>query len=683
MTTHSPWTEARSNIAGIEFPAIVGGPTGTLAALVRQLDDTQWLSAEAIGHGQFAQLHHLARYAAQYSSHFRKRLAQAKLRPDGLTSLAVLRRLPVMHRRDLQSGEGIVCTEVPASHRPVGESKTSGSTGEPIVAKRTAINQLMWMAMTMREHFWTRSSFDTRLAAIRANIPQLAHDKDWGAPASLLFRTGPSLRLPITLSVETLVAHLAEFKPASLIVYPNTLDAISRHCAQAGIAFEGLRTIRTIGETLSADIRSRAQEVFRAPVADNYSSQELGNIALQCPESGLYHVMAESLIVEVIDGSGAPCKPGEIGRVVVSDLHNFATPLIRYDIGDYAEPAEPCPCGRGLPSLKRIVGRERNLIVMPDGTRHWPLVGFHRFREIAPVAQYQMIQHALHDIEVRLVVEAALTPSQEKDLREVIQKALGHPFVLRSPISTAPCRAGQTASSTSSFARSPKGAQTKMPGTHRPGHRVELLSDLEGAEVQDAFRRQGMMECRRVHRRTGLTEREERLFVEIHSDADIDGCRLFAGIPVEHIGFFFLVTQTDKTGKARVGELVLAFDPRRAAGHRAEALVVAPEQSAVDIDRHVGREEIGAVGAEEHAVSYTTFRPVAAAHIAEPAALAEQRPVVCEILTFEGDEAVIHIVAPALADERRYGGKAVDRACNADAPVLHRMDDVCRAAKER
>jgi len=247
----------------------------------------------------------------------------------------------------------------------------------------------------------------------------------------LLFRTGPALRLPITLSVEQLTAHLVEYKPAHLIIYPDSMAAIAQHLESEGIKLAGLHTLRTVGETVSASLRESAQRAFGAPVIDSYSSQELGNIALQCPTSGLYHVMAEGLIVEVLDDAGAPCKAGEAGRVVATDLHNFATPLVRYDIGDFAEVAGPCPCGRGLPALKRIVGRERNLIVMPDGTRHWPLVGFHRFRDVAPVAQYQLIQHAREDIEVRLVVDRPLTARQEGDLRQVIQDALGHAFNLR------------------------------------------------------------------------------------------------------------------------------------------------------------------------------------------------------------------------------------------------------------
>ncbi|MBI1212139.1 MAG: AMP-binding protein [Alphaproteobacteria bacterium] len=430
MTRRTPWIGARSSLASIEFPPIVTGSNATLTALIRQLDDTQWLPREELEKAQFAQLRHLARHAAQFSPHFRRRMSGAKLTPDQLTSMEALRRLPVLRRRELQSGD-VLCSEVPQAHQPVGESKTSGSTGEPIAAKRTAVNQLMWLAMAMREHLWHRTDFATRLCAIRANIFQIARDAEWGAPANLLFRTGQALRLPITLSAAQLTAHLVEFKPANLIVYPNTLAALAQHMEDEGIRPEGLTTLRTIGETVSPELRQTAERVFGARLIDSYSSQELGHIALQCPESGLYHAMAESLIVEVVGEDGAPCGVGQVGRVVATDLHNFATPLVRYDIGDYAEVAAPCPCGRGLPALKRIVGRERNLIVMPDGTRHWPLVGFHRFRDVAPVAQYQLIQETRQDIEVRLVVDTPLTVQQEADLRQVIQEALGHPFNLR------------------------------------------------------------------------------------------------------------------------------------------------------------------------------------------------------------------------------------------------------------
>jgi phenylacetate-CoA ligase len=217
-----------------------------------------------------------------------------------------------------------------------------------------------------------------------------------------------------------------------------------RECAARGVSLPSLRHIRTIGETLSPQLREVARAFFHARVADGYSSQEIGYLACECPDAPLYHVMAETVIVEILDGSGARCREGQIGRVVVTDLHNFATPLIRYDIGDYAEPGPACPCGRGLPTLKRIYGRERNLILMPDGTRHWPLVGYARFREIAPINQFQLIQEDRESVTVRLVAARPLTSGEEDELRAHIQASLGFAFALRFAYFEAKIPAGPT-----------------------------------------------------------------------------------------------------------------------------------------------------------------------------------------------------------------------------------------------
>jgi phenylacetate-CoA ligase len=186
--------------------------------------------------------------------------------------------------------------------------------------------------------------------------------------------------------------------------------------------------VRTLGETLSRETRARCRELWKAPVIDVYSAQEVGVIAIECPESGLYHVQSESLIVEVLDAEGHACEPGQVGRVVVTDLHNFAMPLLRYAIGDRAEVGPACPCGRGLPTLTRVLGRERNMVVLPDGSRHWPLVGLHEYRRIAPVVQYQLAQRSSQLVELRLVTETPLSPEQELELAAVVQRSLGHPF---------------------------------------------------------------------------------------------------------------------------------------------------------------------------------------------------------------------------------------------------------------
>jgi len=113
---------------------------------------------------------------------------------------------------------------------------------------------------------------------------------------------------------------------------------------------------------------------------------------------------------------------------VATSLHNFAIPLIRYDLRDHAEAGGPCPCGRGLPTIARILGRNRNMLRLPGGGERWPLVGFDRYREIAPIRQYQLIQHTLEEIEARFVTDRALSEDEEARLGAVIRSALGHPF---------------------------------------------------------------------------------------------------------------------------------------------------------------------------------------------------------------------------------------------------------------
>ena len=183
-----------------------------------------------------------------------------------------------------------------------------------------------------------------------------------------------------------------------------------------------------MSEVVHPELRERARTLLGLSLEDAYSSMECGFIALNCPSGDGYHVMAETHLVEVIYDAGQPCRPGEMGRVLVTDLHNFATPLIRYEIGDYAIPGGPCACGRGLPRLERIVGRERNLVRHPGGHRCWPFVGYGRYRKVAPVQQYQLVQHDLETIEMRLVVERALSGTEEHALRAVVQESLGHPF---------------------------------------------------------------------------------------------------------------------------------------------------------------------------------------------------------------------------------------------------------------
>jgi len=427
----------RSAMPGIVWPAIPNQPAANILALLQQLEQSQWWPQEKMLEKQLAQFAVLAAHAYHHSPFFRARFDQVGLAVNQPWSAASFEKIPLLTRAELmQAAAQINCRSVPREHGAAHEVQTSGSTGQMISVLRTEASQLFWLALAMRDHLWHQRDFSASLAVIKAltpsmDDPQIAAQTGWGHPATLLLDTGPSYAQPLSMDVAQQAGWLTRRNPHYLLTYPSNLGALLDEFEKRGNFPSALRQVRTIGETLSDELRERCRQAGGIEVVDMYSSQEAGIVALQCPASGLYHVQSESLLVEVLNDDGQPCKPGENGRIVITDLHNFATPLIRYEIRDYAEVGPPCPCGRGLPALARIMGRRRNMVVFPNGERHWPLVGAYRFREVAAIKQYQAIQHAPDDIEIRLVVEHALSGGQETRLTALIHSALGHAFPLR------------------------------------------------------------------------------------------------------------------------------------------------------------------------------------------------------------------------------------------------------------
>jgi phenylacetate-CoA ligase len=428
----------KSAAPGIAWPALAEGHGAQLLALLWQFAQTERWPADLLLQHQLRQLAPVVDHAYRTVPFYRGRLDAAGYRSGQALTPPQWGALPLLTRSDIQdAGPALRSTAIPPQFGAVHENRTSGATGQPVQVLRTALDGLLWQANTLRDHEWHGRDASLTFAAIRALAPGVAEPPlgvtapGWGAASEAVRVTGPSALLSLNADIAAQAAWIRRHAPGYLLTYPSNLAALLTHFARTGERLPGLRAVLTVGETVTPELRERCRDTLGVAIEDVYSSQELGYIALQCPVGGQYHVMAESVLVEVLDAAGNPCAPGETGRLVVSSLHNFATPLLRYELRDYATVGTPCACGRTLPVLARIAGRERNMLRLPDGTTHWPLVGFHRFREIAPVRQYQLVQHALQSVEVRLACDRALTAAEEAQLGAVIRAALGYPFELR------------------------------------------------------------------------------------------------------------------------------------------------------------------------------------------------------------------------------------------------------------
>ena len=174
---------------------------------------------------------------------------------------------------------------------------------------------------------------------------------------------------------------------------------------------------------------TRAEPSLGARIVHNYSTAEAGYLALQCPEDERhFHVCAETVLLEVVDAQGRACAPGEVGRVLLTPLHNFAMPLLRYEVGDEAEVGPPCPCGRGLPVLRAIVGRTLDRLLLPDGSERRAELRHYRLARNPRVVEYQVVQRSLERIEVLLVVTSPLDAQEEDALRALAREEVGEGF---------------------------------------------------------------------------------------------------------------------------------------------------------------------------------------------------------------------------------------------------------------
>jgi phenylacetate-CoA ligase len=188
-----------------------------------------------------------------------------------------------------------------------------------------------------------------------------------------------------------------------------------------------LAAVMTFGEMISPDAREAIRDYFGRDPIDRYAATEAGLIAATCPHSGQYHVMAELMLLEIVDEDGAPSRPGADGRVIVTPFYNLAMPLIRYEIGDYATvAAEPCGCGRTLPTLSAIRGRSRAVFRYVDGSSGWPVVRSRQIAQFVPHRQYQLVQVALDRLELRYVPIAADQANDLPGLTAYVRRRL-HP----------------------------------------------------------------------------------------------------------------------------------------------------------------------------------------------------------------------------------------------------------------
>jgi len=405
---------------------LLGRPT---FAYLAELERSQWLARDELEALQLDKLKSLLCNAERHCPWHAARIRAAGLgaaEQIGPLTMDDLRRIPTMSKADArENADQIVWHGVPGG---AYRYNTGGSSGEPLVFYFGRMRQASDAAGRMRARRWWGVDVGDREVYL------------WGAPVELA-KTDRIKTLRDRLfnqlvlnafemspqNMDRYIEAIRDFRPKCIYGYASSVVLLAAHARARGMTLRipSLRVVCTTGEPIYPDQRDTIEEVFAVPVANEFGSRDVGFTAHQTPE-GQMLLMSESIILEVLDGTGNPVAPGEVGEAVLTGLCSEAQPFIRYRTGDMVRVGDQrCKAGRGLHVIDEIVGRHTDFLVRADGTIMHALAVIYILRDLPGVAEFKVIQHAVDKVETLVVSGPGWEPETAQNIVRGIRARLG------------------------------------------------------------------------------------------------------------------------------------------------------------------------------------------------------------------------------------------------------------------
>lgn len=397
--------------------ALRGEPTFSYLSRYR---DSQWRNRKLTAEYHEEQLEALGRFAVTSIPYYRN-LGLGGAWAD----------FPVLSKQQLKDHHAsLIHPGFRGGHRKT----TGGSTGEPVTILKDSEAMAREQAGTLRGYAWARLPVGSRQARF------------WGVPRGTEARWGGELRdfglnrrrfsaFDFDDTVLTrFYRRFLRFDPHYAYGYVSMLEAFAKFVSNAypERVFPSLRAVISTSELLTPDARRSIEEGFGVRVFNEYGCGEVGTIAHEC-EAGRMHITDENLFVEILDEDDQPLM-GRDGRVVVTELHNRAQPLIRYDLGDYGTRSDAdCICGRGLGVLENIHGRAYDIVFGPNGRKYHPEFFIYIFEELKrerdQIRQFQVVQRG-RTLEINLIRGPGFESRIEIPIREALEAEFGDHFAI-------------------------------------------------------------------------------------------------------------------------------------------------------------------------------------------------------------------------------------------------------------
>jgi phenylacetate-CoA ligase len=393
---------------------------------LRWLRRSQFDTPEAIRDRQWAALRELLHHAYATVPFYRERFDRAAIHPDQIRDFADFGRLPVLTKDDIrQHGDALFSrgSDPTTLHR----KKTSGSTGVPLEIHLDEAGLQWKRACTLRSNEWSGWRFGERVGILWGQPEYLERGWRGRLRNALLDRERYLDTLKIDKDGLAAFARDLHCRPPSLLYgHAHSVYLFAEYLRGAQHLPIRPHGIITTAMVLHDWQRRSIEEVFGCPVTNRYGCEEVSLIACECERHDGLHINADSVYVE-LERAGRPVASGEPGSILVTDLANRAMPLLRYQIGDVGTATErSCPCGRGLPLLERVEGREADYVVTPSGRLISGISLTDHFGAAIPGAvQVQIVQETPAAFRFRIVRGPDFGPRSLERIGELVGEWFG------------------------------------------------------------------------------------------------------------------------------------------------------------------------------------------------------------------------------------------------------------------
>ena len=386
---------------------------------LRHLRATQFWPREKVRQYQWEKLQKLLRHAYANVPYWRRVLDACGATPADLRTPDDFRRLPVL-TKPLIRANIVDMIARPLPPEDLLPNATGGSTGEPLQLYQD--RQYLRWAHAARMRGWYEIAGcrqGDRCAVLWGDVREVHSDFSLKERLKEIFQYGTVTLNSFNLSQQRMRKFLRWcrwFRPKLLLGYVTAIDEFAAFLDENHLSFPALRGIVLCAETVYPDVQANIERVFRAPSYNTYGGREVSMIAMECAAKNGLHEVSENNYVE-FEPIDLPGYPGA-GNLLVTNLNNYAMPLLRYRIGDIGVPStrESCDCGRGLPLIAQVIGRTTEVFEFYDGTKIAGEMFIHLMKEF-PLKEYQFIQVSARKVILRMTVADARVPGLQSRIR--------------------------------------------------------------------------------------------------------------------------------------------------------------------------------------------------------------------------------------------------------------------------